>query len=268
MWHEKWLLRLTGALALAALLCIALDNRPVIRRYTVDSDKVDAPVRLAVLSDLHGCAVAAELADRLAALQPDAILLPGDMFSADGDHADELALFRQLAELSLTFYVTGNHEYWEQDVPALMEQIAETGVVVLDRTCVPLTLGGQTINICGVPDPYAGVSMQQGLSLAAEGREDGFTILLTHRPELIEQYAAMGCFDLVAAGHAHGGQVRIPLILNGLNAPNQGWFPKYAGGEYRVEETTMIVSRGLSDQKQMYVPRIFNPPEIVIVTIE
>ena len=101
----------------------------------------------------------------------------------------------------------------------------------------------------------------------AQAEEGTFTLLMAHRPELIDKYAAAG-FDLVVSGHAHGGQVRIPGLVNGLCAPNQGWFPKYAGGEYHLRSTTMIVSRGLSTQKQWYVPRVFNRPELLIVTVE
>ncbi len=264
---KKRLIWLALPAAVILLALAALDNRLTVRNYAVSTDKLASPVRLAVLSDLHGCAVADELAERLAELQLDLILLPGDVFGADQNNAEELALFRQLAKLAPTFYVTGNHEYWEQDVPALLEQIAETGVTVLDQACVQLRVGEQCINICGIPDPYAGAATETALQNTAGNRADGYTILLTHRPELIEQYAAADSFDLVIAGHAHGGQVRIPGIINGLCAPNQGWFPQYAGGEYRLDDMTMIVSRGLSDQKQMHVPRIFNPPEIVIVTI-
>ena len=74
--------------------------------------------------------------------------------------------------------------------------------------------------------------------------------------------------DLVLSGHAHGGQVRIPLLVNGLCAPNQGWFPKYAGGRYDVDGTVMLVSRGLSNQAQMGVPRVFNRPEWLIVELK
>ena len=91
-----------------------------------------------------------------------------------------------------------------------------------------------------------------------------FSILLSHRPERVEDYAASG-FDLVAAGHAHGGQVRIPGLLNGLLAPNQGLFPKYAGGLYDLGGTELAVSRGLSINPLL--PRVFNPPEIVVVEI-
>ncbi len=71
---------------------------------------------------------------------------------------------------------------------------------------------------------------------------------------------------MAASGHTHGGQVRIPFLLNGLFAPNQGWYPKYAGGLYQEEGTSLVVSRGLSYYPEL--PRIFNPPEIVLITIQ
>ena len=66
------------------------------------------------------------------------------------------------------------------------------------------------------------------------------------------------------AGHAHGGQVRVPGVLNGLAAPHQGFFPDYAGGRYRLSGTELIVGRGLSRDLRI---RVFNPPEIVTVTL-
>jgi len=73
-------------------------------------------------------------------------------------------------------------------------------------------------------------------------------------------------FDLVLSGHSHGGQIRIPFLLNGLYAPHQGFFPKYAGGVYEFENYTLVVSRGV--YFNLFLPRIFNPPEIVVVDIE
>ena len=93
---------------------------------------------------------------------------------------------------------------------------------------------------------------------------ESYSILVSHRPELFKYYRNSG-FDLVVAGHAHGGQVRIPGLVNGLLAPGQGLFPKYAGGAYKLGETVMIVSRGLCRNR---LPRIFNPPELAVVEIK
>ena len=125
----------------------------------------------------------------------------------------------------------------------------------------------QLLDAIGVNDPDKFSDFSEWESqleqVKAERNDDDFTILLSHRPELVQWYAESG-FDLVAAGHAHGGQVRIPFILNGLFAPNQGWFPEYAGGMYQLEKTTMVVSRGLCKNN---LPRIWNPPEVVMVEL-
>lgn len=269
--RRKWLVWLILLAAVIVLAVIGLDQRMVVRQYAVKTDKVSKPVRLAVVTDYHGCDYGpdgAELVQAVSALAPDAILLVGDMFSADGDPEAELRMFRQLGSIAFTCYVTGNHEYWEHNVPQLLAQITETGVTVLDQSCVSLVVDGLRINICGIPDPYAYVDTEVALNRAVEDIDHpAFTVLMAHRPELIEKYAATGSFDLVVSGHAHGGQVRIPGIVNGLCAPNQGWFPKYAGGRYDVDGTTLIVSRGLSTQRQMGVPRIFNRPELVLIEI-
>lgn len=274
----KKLLILFAVLTLLAVLgFIGLDSRVAVRRYALQSELIHQPVRLAVLTDYHGCETSIsgqKLASAVADAQPDLILLAGDMFSADGNPEQELDLFRALADIAPTFYVTGNHEYWEFDVPALTELIVSTGVAVLDQSCITVEVQGQRINLCGVPDPYAMVyagapdTAIQLTNAAAHADPDAYTILLAHRPELLDLYAGTGSFDLVLAGHAHGGQIRIPLLINGLYAPNQGWFPPYAGGRYEKDGTVMLVSRGLSDQLQMGIPRVFNRPEWLIVELD
>jgi len=111
---------------------------------------------------------------------------------------------------------------------------------------------------------FAGNWQEQFDACKAEVGDGIYSILLSHRPELTEKYKDSG-FDLVVAGHAHGGQVRIPGIINGLLAPNQGYFPKYAGGRYDMGETVMIVNRGLQKDS---IPRVFNPPDLVIVSLK
>ncbi len=95
-------------------------------------------------------------------------------------------------------------------------------------------------------------------------RDDKFNLLLSHRPELAENYERAGV-SLALTGHAHGGQVRLPFV-GGLVAPNQGFFPKYDAGLYRLGETKMIVSRGLGNS---IIPvRVNNRPEIVVVELK
>lgn len=264
-----WILPVLAILVVLTL--IALDERLTLRTYTVASPKLTAEVRLAVVTDFHSSDNADDVVAMVASCAPDAVLLVGDMF--DDDIANRptertLSLMRQLSALYPCYYVSGNHEAWTGEMDALYQQTEEAGVTVLRMSSGVLTVRGQRIALCGIPDPYEMVfsgapDTEEQLRQALEDVDSAdFTVLLAHRPELLAKYAQFP-LDLVVSGHAHGGQVRIPGVLNGLYAPNQGWFPKLAGGAYTQDGTTLIVSRGLAVRTRL--PRIFNRPEAVLV---
>lgn len=266
---HRWILPVLAILVVLTL--IALDERLILRTYTVVSPKLTAEVRLAVVTDFHSSDNADDVVAMVASCAPDAVLLVGDMF--DDDIANRptertLSLMRQLSAQYPCYYVSGNHEAWTGEMDALYQQTEEAGVKVLRMSSGVLTVRGQRIALCGIPDPYEMVfsgapDTEEQLRQALEDVDSAdFTVLLAHRPELLTKYAQFP-LDLVVSGHAHGGQVRIPGVLNGLYAPNQGWFPKLAGGAYTQDGTTLIVSRGLAVRTRL--PRIFNRPEVVLV---
>lgn len=260
-------------LLLAALLLCALDSRLIVRRYSVDAPRLSSPVRIALLTDLHSCKYGEELAQAVIAAAPDLVLLGGDYFDDQIADTNAELLLAALEGLSPIYYVTGNHECYSgtQSFAWKMAILEEHGVKRLAGDCERLTIRGADIALCGVDDPCIymvadGTSSTEQLARAgAQLRDSDYSVLLAHRPERIEAYAAQG-FDLVLSGHAHGGQWRIPGLLNGLYAPNQGFFPRYAGGEYRLGDTRMIVSRGLA-RESTRLPRIFNRPELVLIEL-
>ena len=266
---HRWILPVLAILVILTL--IALDERLILRTYTVASPKLTAEVRLAVVTDFHSSDNADDVVAMVASCAPDAVLMVGDMF--DDDIANRptertLSLMRQLSAQYPCYYVSGNHEAWTGEMDALYQQTEEAGVTVLRMSSGVLTVRGQRIALCGIPDPYEMVfsgapdteeQLRQALEDVASADFNG---LLAHRPELLAKYAQFP-LDLVVSGHAHSGQVRIPGGLNGLYAPNQGWFPKLAGGAYTQDGTTLIVSRGLAVRTRL--PRIFNRPEVVLV---
>lgn len=256
---------------LVALALIALDERLILRTYTVASPKLTAEVRLAVVTDFHSSDNADDVVAMVTSCAPDAVLMVGDMFDDDTQNRPTertLSLMRQLSAQYPCYYVSGNHEAWTGEMDALYQQTEEAGVTLLRMSSGVLTVRGQRIALCGIPDPYEMVfsgapDTEEQLRQALEDVDSAdFTVLLAHRPELLAKYAQFP-LDLVVSGHAHGGQVRIPGVLNGLYAPNQGWFPKLAGGAYTQDGTTLIVSRGLAVRTRL--PRIFNRPEVVLV---
>ena len=264
-----WILPVLAILVILTL--IALDERLILRIYTVASPKLTAEVRLAVVTDFHSSDNADDVAAMVASCTPDAVLLVGDLFDDDTQNRPPertLSLMRQLSAQYPCYYVSGNHEAWTGEMDALYQQTEDAGVTVLRMSSGVLTVRGQRIALCGIPDPYEMVfsgapDTEEQLRQTMENVDSAdFTVLLAHRPELLAKYAQFP-LDLVVSGHAHGGQVRIPGVLNGLYAPNQGWFPKLAGGAYTQDGTTLIVSRGLAVRTRL--PRIFNRPEVVLV---
>lgn len=266
---HRWILPVLAILV--ALTLIALNERLILRTYTVVSPKLTAEVRLAVVTDFHSSDNADDVVAMVASCAPDSVLMVGDLFDDDTQNRPTertLSLMRQLSALYPCYYVSGNHEAWTGEMDALYQQTEEAGVTVLRMSSGVLTVRGQRIALCGIPDPYEMVfsgapDTEEQLRQALEDVDSAdFTVLLAHRPELLAKYAQFP-LDLVVSGHAHGGQVRIPGVLNGLYAPNQGWFPKLAGGAYTQDGMTLIVSRGLAVRTRL--PRIFNRPEVVLV---
>ena len=267
MRKRKW--RLAAGIGAAALLTVlalaAFDSRLVTRSYSIEAP-LSAPVTLAVVTDLHSCGYGEgqrELLDAVEAAAPDAVLLVGDIVDDVLPQENAFTVLEALAGQYPCFYVTGNHEYWSGQVDDICRRIADLGVTVLRGEAAELAVNGQTITLCGIDDPDSGEAAAQLAALPVE--EGDYTVLLAHRPEAIGDYLQYP-FDLIVSGHAHGGQWRIPGLVNGLYAPNQGWFPPYAGGLYTFESASLVVSRGLA-RESTRIPRIFNPPELVVIEL-
>lgn len=242
---------------------------PVIRNYYIQSDKIDKEVQFVHLSDLHGCIYGNNqraLLQMIYRLSPDAVLMTGDMLEKRFDKASVGELFRGLSKRFLCYGVMGNHEFYYKNYKGAAKYYRTCGIQLLEGRHCKLQLHGQHFNICGVSDPK---NPEEGFLFQMERAfldidTDLYTILLSHRPEWSEFYRQYPC-DLVLSGHAHGGQWAVPKLINGVYAPNQGLFPKYAGGRYDFKGQTQIVSRGLA--YHVRVPRIGNPVEVGVINI-
>lgn len=246
------------------------DYTLTLRNYTLYSGKVSAPVRFVLVSDLHSSLYGADqqpLIDLITEQSPDAILMAGDMADDIIPHDNTITFLSKLPQDIPRFYVTGNHEIWSGEAEEIREMFRSYGVTVLQNQSVSLQVNGQTITFSGVEDPTTKEGYDRQLKKTfASADPNSYTVLLAHRPERIETHLAYPC-DLVVSGHAHGGQWRLPGIINGLFAPNQGFFPRYAGGQYDFDNATMIVSRGLAKESTKF-PRLYNPPEVVVIDLQ
>lgn len=181
--------------------------------------------RIAHISDLHN-AVFGDGNEKLLTLlreaEPDIIAVTGDLI--DSRHTDvdaAVAFIASAAETAPVYYVTGNHES-RLDFENIEPRLTDAGAQVLRNSAVYIERGGGIIQLAGIDDPAfirTGGEASARASSELEGLLDAdvYSVLLAHRPELIETYAAYGA-DLVLSGHAHGGQVRLPFI-GALYAP-------------------------------------------------
>jgi len=247
--------------------------------YTVSCDNLPAAFegyRIVHISDLHNTEIGEDnekLLKMISDLHPDLIAITGDMVDSRRTDMDTaLSFAEKAAEIAPCFYVPGNHEARISEYDALRLGLSECGVTVLENERIDLECSGESIALLGISDPSfaadrldstADAYVKKCLTqLASEN--DICTILLSHRPELFDTYCECE-IDLVLSGHAHGGQIRLP-VLGGVIAPNQGLFPKYDAGLFTRGSTNMIVSRGIGNS--LFPLRFNNRPEVILIELE
>lgn len=264
--NKKYTVIKAAAVIAAAFAVLAAASYPMKTVfYEMRTDKVTEKLRIAQVSDLHSCAYGKDMETLISAIdgqQPDVVVMTGDIYDDTEDNDNTRKFLKAIAKKYPCIYVAGNHEFRTPEWQKYSLEAQSFGVRVLEGENVKI--GG--ITLCGAARAADGsVTWDESVEKCAETAE-GYSVLLCHFPENIEYYRSFGKFDLILCGHAHGGQWRIPYLMNGLYSPGEGLFPKYAGGRYDFPDSTMIVSRGLSRTKET-VPRIFNNPELVIIDI-
>lgn len=236
--------------------------------YTYEAEQLGVDLdgyRIVQISDLHNAKFGKnnqKLVDRIRECAPDMIVLTGDLVDSNHTNVDRVVQFvDEIVKICPVYYVTGNHEYWldTSEYEKLMDGLVSAGVVILDNQVVEISRGDAKFRLVGLDDK----SLADGTLEALLSDEKELTVVLAHEPQYFARYAGTGV-DLVLSGHAHGGQFRLPFV-GGIVAPDQGFLPEYTAGEYYMNGTEMIVSRGLGNS---VVPvRLFNYPEIVCVEL-
>ena len=264
-------------IALIAAICAFLikDSSQTleISRYEVASEKLSESFdgfRIVQLSDLHGAEFGDDgmgLVEKVRELEPDIIALTGDFIADESDLAAVKKLAERITRLCPVYFVSGNHEFGSGFAVELRNILEDAGVKYLSNEYLTISRGEDTILLGGVEDPNAYADMLTPEELAQKMNEAApaaFKILLGHRNYWMTEYPELPV-DLILSGHAHGGLVRIPGV-GGLIGTDRHLFPDFVEGKFNNGNYTMIVSRGLGNS--VPIPRIFNRPEIVCVTLK
>lgn len=238
--------------------------------YEIDSEKIHENIRIVNLSDLHLKEFGEnneKLVKKIKNLSPDLITMSGDMVDKYVDDFSVVyTLCEQLVKIAPTYYCLGNHEYSQLlfNDNNVTPKLQEMGVIVLNDSYQTITVKNTEIDICGCTqhnqnyDKYAKTYMEEYM------KSDKFKLLLVHYPELFFDQLKDANIDLSLCGHAHGGQIILPII-GPLYSSDQKWFPKLARGIHKLKNGIVIVNRGLGNPH--IIPRIGNIPEIVVVDL-
>ncbi|MBQ6077646.1 MAG: metallophosphoesterase [Clostridia bacterium] len=251
-----WACIVVGVLLLLYLLFF-LENRRFATTFTTyESKKIETPFRIVQVSDLHDRSFGKEQVDLMYAIRqakPDCIVITGDLFNRHNPYAyhNAFVFAKKVKSVAPTYFIEGNHEFsLKQTGERFMEQVAEEGICVLRDAFTELP----QCRLIGLRQRAPAETLSAMLA------DDRLNVVLAHRPERFAIYAQTQA-DVMLSGHAHGGQIRFGH--RGVYAPQQGFFPKYTEGWYRIGNSSMYVSRGLGNT--IAFPRVFNTPELNVI---
>lgn len=291
------------ATAVIVVMCSYIGNRNFRETfYNVSSIKVESPLRVVQLSDLHSSSYGKDnkkLLTRVEELAPDIIICTGDIVDSAKDDIDyAVTLGKALSKIAPAYYVYGNNEVESiydfalnekeldkkfgfdknnRDETALLkikdsfeEKLENAGIKVLKNEKDTIKLKNMTIDVYGVlnsnPSSFWSYSEKSFFDYIYEN-PDNLKITAVHEPFIFEEFEYDFWGDLMLCGHTHGGVMRIP-VLGPLYTHEGGLFPERGGdfvyGRYDVSGKPLIVSSGLENSN---VLRINNQPELVVVDI-
>ena len=272
----KKFIKYTALASAALVMSKGLDNRLETSYYTVGSPKLPDDFdgfKIAHISDYHNDPVPG-LGDEIRRAEPDIIVMTGDMtHDTPASYTPAIELISHLSKIAPCYMVSGNHDIWRSDYEDFIADCEKAGACFLRNEQVFIEKVESRILLCGMEDVFTKTRMKQTVEkyLKLFPKTPDYRILLFHRANALDLLKDSG-FDLILAGHMHGGQIRIPGVggvLSPRSALAEGGhilFPKYFGGLYKNGDCSMIVNRGLGNP--MPIPRFFNRPELGIITLK
>ena len=252
--------------------------------YEIDLPNINQPIKIVFIADYQAGKYkqtiwGEKVADRIISLKPDMVLLGGDLVdneSYEPEEFDYLEPLRKLTKLYPTYAVPGNHEYGVSCYKGIYEKchyngnvneeakqiLTDTGIKYLMNGLEKITINNSSFYLFGGDEYWAQKLDFENLNKRTENIP---TLALIHNPSFIlDNYPNL---DLVLSGHTHGGQIRLPFV--GPVGRVDTLLPaKYYQGlqDLNNNKGKILITSGVGETGVR--ARLFNPPEVVFLTIK
>lgn len=229
-------------------------------------------VRFLLFSDthfgmFHNALPMKRITERARTLDFDAVLIAGDLvYHLPEDPIEQV--FNRLNEFGKPVYIVfGNHDVGfpgpDLGLPLTGYIQSLDNVKLLQNRTEVFTVKGRDIWITGTSDLW-----QNRIEYPTENPPDGTPrIILTHNPDVAMHVPANVNYDILFAGHTHGGQIRIPGMYQSA-IPSRYGFDRglyQLGNDDRSGSPHIYITSGTG---MVGLPmRFLIPPQLDLVTI-
>jgi uncharacterized protein len=201
------------------------------------------------------------IARQIRAVEADLLVLTGDVADKDFCVPWLAEIFAGVRPRYGSYFVLGNHDLRLSSLRLVRDALASIGWIDLGGRCELVSIRGERMLVAGNERPWIKSPREFETTLREQLPQAGFRLLLSHSPDQFA-WAQSHHFDLVLAGHTHGGQIRFPLI-GPLVCPSR-YNVRYACGVFHEHQTLMHVSRGTGT---LFPLRLDCRPELTTIVL-
>lgn len=151
---KKKLLKYTIAAALIIIICIyGTSSKLEVTYYSVESSLIKSDIKAVLISDLHGSYFGKkqkQIISKINKINPDIVFLTGDIYDEAIDFKGSDILLEAISARYTCYYVTGNHEFWANQVDKIKEKLRGYNITVLEGDTKEIYVRGQALSISGI----------------------------------------------------------------------------------------------------------------------
>jgi len=204
---------------------------------------------------------------------PDIVLIAGDLITSTPDYIQTAAKWTgRISSKYGVFSCVGDHDNWAyrpdyaRSLREISTALAQNNVKMINNGNMSFQHGNSGVTVSFVTNTYVGSVSEATLdSLSQNADSADLKIFLTHQPaEWLVKEAAEKKYDMMLAGHTHGGQ--ISFLFPFISLTPTLFETKYVRGEFKIDDMILIVCRGLG--VSILPVRYNSTPEIVVISVK